>query len=54
MVKLQNIRNSTESFLEVGDLLESVPELYHRGLIEHAILAHNEFAVLERVQIRRN
>lgn len=54
MVKLQDIWNGTESFLEVSDLLESVSKLYNRSLHEHAIMTHHELAVLKRVEIRRN
>jgi hypothetical protein len=54
VVKLQDIWNGTESFLEVSDLLESVSKLYNWSLHEHAIMTHHELAVLKRVEVRRN
>jgi len=54
VVQFQDVRNGTESFLEVGNLLESVSELNDWSLPEHAIGAHHKLAVLERIQVRRN
>ena len=54
VVKFQDVRNGTESFLEVGNLLESVSKLNDWSLPERAILAHREPATLERIQVGRN
>lgn len=46
MVQLQDIRDGTEAFLEIGDLLERIPELNDGCLVEHSVLAHYKLAML--------
>lgn len=54
MVQFEDIRNRLEPFLEVSNLLERITEFHNRSLIEHSVGVHDEFAVLEGVEIGGN
>ena len=51
MIRLNNVRNRLEPFLEVGDLLERISKLDDGGGLEDPIGVHDESSVLEGVEI---
>lgn len=52
MIQLEQVGDRAESLLEVCNLLERIAKLDHGRLVEHALLAHHEFAVFEAVEVR--
>ena len=54
MVEFDHLRDTLEALLVVGNLLERVAELHHRGLVEHAARVHHQLAVLQPVQVARD
>lgn len=46
MIQLQDIRDCTEAFLEIGDLLECIAQLNDGRLVEHSVLAHDKLSML--------
>lgn len=51
MIQLQDVRNAFEPLLEVANLLECITEFDDWGLVEHALGVHDEFSMLEGVQV---
>jgi len=52
MIKLNNVRNRFESFLELCDLLEVVAEFDDRASIELSEFVQNQFPVFQGVYVR--
>jgi len=51
VIRLNNVRNRLEPFLEVGDLLERISELDNRRRLEDPLRVHDEGSVLEGVEV---